>query len=162
MRTAIIGPDLRLNQCYQSTLPFWGCLMELGFKTVILLINWGNYFCRIEWTLKCILQPIQQLDFFFFLVFSFLYFKQPTGETSGLVSVGSDGALWSESVEDEKSLLTGNTADIEGNEYAWTSPVVDSLTIKNSQQIKSLYCTWIVKPQLGYTALANMLFTCWP
>ena len=57
------------------------------------------------------------------------------------MSVGSDGALRSESVEDEKSLLTGNTADIEGNEYALTSPVVDSLTIKNSQQIKSLYCT---------------------
>ena len=77
--------------------------------------------------------------------------KQPTGEASGLVPIGSDGAFWSESVEDEKSLLTGNTADIERNEYVVTSPVVNALTIKNSQQIKSLYCTWIVKPQLGYT-----------
>ena len=76
--------------------------------------------------------------------------KQLTGETSGLVSVGSDGAFWSESVEDEKSLLTGNTDDIERNEYALTSPVVNALTIKKSQQIKSLYCTLIVKPKLVY------------
>ena len=54
--------------------------------------------------------------------------KQPTGETSGLVSIGSDGAFWSESVKDEKSLLTGNTADIERNEYALTSPVVTECT----------------------------------
>ena len=54
--------------------------------------------------------------------------KQPTGETSGLVSIRSDGAFWSESVKDEKSLLTGNTADIERNEYALTSPVVTECT----------------------------------
>ena len=67
--------------------------------------------------------------------------KQPTSETYGLVSVGSDGAFRSESVEDKKSLLTGNTADIERNEYALTSPAVNALTIKNSQQLKSLSCS---------------------
>ena len=75
---------------------------------------------------------MQQLDFFFFLLKFSLFLiagtKQPTDETSGLVSVGGDGAFCFESVEDETTPLTGNTAVKERNEYALTSPAVTECT----------------------------------
>ena len=75
---------------------------------------------------------MQQLDFFFFLLKFSLFLiagtKQPTDETSELVSVGGDGAFCFESVEDETTPLTGNTAVKERNEYTLTSPAVTECT----------------------------------
>ena len=97
----------------QASLPFRRCLTELGVKT-------QSYFFRATISVELSRPSFMQISphatarFVFLSSLHLLSFlvpstKPPTSEWSGLMSITSEAAFWSDSVEGDKRRLIANT-----------------------------------------------------